>query len=226
MARKRFLVIGLGALGHSVAINLQELGNEVIAIDNDEENIDAVKDLVSVAVLGDATDKKMLEQIGAASVDVAAVCIGEHFEANVLATANLLDLGAKYVAARANDKMAASILKRIGAHEVFFVESTVAELFARRLWHPEVEHQMDFGQGYKLLNIFAIKHFIGKPLKTLSLPQNYKVHVLAIRRGADAGGSVNIEVANAESIVNAGDHLFLFGHENDIKRLLTDSEKA
>ena len=91
MKREKFLVIGMGFFGQSVAKALSEDGGEVVVIDESAILVDQVKDDVALAVEGDATDVKVLAQLGAANMDAAIVCIGEQFESAVLATANLLD---------------------------------------------------------------------------------------------------------------------------------------
>jgi trk system potassium uptake protein TrkA len=101
MATRRFAVIGLGRFGSTLAQGLAASGQEVIAIDSGQELIEGLQDVVDQAVRLDATDEKALRAQGVDKVDVAVVCIGENFEANLLATALLLDMGVPEVVARA-----------------------------------------------------------------------------------------------------------------------------
>lgn len=131
--KKRYLVLGMGLLGQELARRLAQQGHEVVGMDRDVKIVEAMKDSIAVCSQGDVTDIQALEEMGAKDVDVAIVCVGEHLEANILATAHLLQLGCKYVAARANSPTLEMILKRIGAHEVFVVEQAVGRLLAERL---------------------------------------------------------------------------------------------
>ena len=45
---KSFLVIGLGRFGRSVACELGALGQEVLAIDNNEDNVQHIADSVKI----------------------------------------------------------------------------------------------------------------------------------------------------------------------------------
>ena len=53
---KSYVVIGLGLFGGEIAKKLYELGQEVIAIDKEEEFINEVADSVTRAAVGDARD--------------------------------------------------------------------------------------------------------------------------------------------------------------------------
>jgi len=217
MYRQKFLVIGMGVLGHSVAKTLSEEGGEVIALDKSPVIVDQIKDQVALAVEGDATDHKVLEQLGAPDVDAAVVCIGEEFESAVLATANLLDLGVAHVASRAHSEVSATILRRVGAHDVFFVESTMGKVVAHKLRSPTVLHEMDLGGGYRIINWKAPATMVGKTLSELALPKNFRVHVIAIRKESEEGV---METPVAQTTIGDGDLLLLSGYEKDLSRLL------
>jgi len=59
----RVLVIGLGQFGSSVAINLNEIGVDVIAIDNNEDRVNAVADQVGRAIIANGSDLAVLEDV-------------------------------------------------------------------------------------------------------------------------------------------------------------------
>ena len=76
---KQYLVIGLGRFGTSVAKTLYEAGKNVLGIDIDEELVqDKINDnILKNAIIGDASDVKILKDIGAENFDVAFICIGD-----------------------------------------------------------------------------------------------------------------------------------------------------
>ena len=98
--QKVFAVIGLGTFGRRVAEVLADRGGEVIAIDNNPDLIDRVKDSVTQAVLLDATDETSLASAPFDDVDVAVVAIGDNVAASILATALLKRVGIPYILAR------------------------------------------------------------------------------------------------------------------------------
>jgi len=216
MKRKRFLVVGLGILGNSIAKSLNDEGAEVIALDNDTKHIEAIKDHVAVAVHGDGTEKKVLEQLGVPDeIDAAIVCIGEHFESAVLASANLVDMGVKHVAARSNTEIGLKILERIGCHDVFTVESSMGKIVAHRLIHPSISQEMEIGDGYRIVQWEAVPSLYGKTLSSLSLPSNFRIQVVAIKTVAD-GGRINLPTASTQ--IEPESILFLMGHEKDLQK--------
>ncbi|PIU00712.1 MAG: hypothetical protein COT74_03335 [Bdellovibrionales bacterium CG10_big_fil_rev_8_21_14_0_10_45_34] len=222
MKKKKFLVVGIGVLGRAMALELSKNGVEVIAIDSKLSCVDPIRDRVSIAAECDATDVNALKQLGAATVDVAIVCIGEEFEAAVLATAHLLDLNVPHVAARANSDVAESILKRLGAHEVFFVEGTIGKMVADRLVHPNVLTDLQIGDDYRMIQWHATGGLVGKSLTSIELPKRYGIQVMAIR----CPETKNTSMPDPAVPIKSGDRLFLLGKEADLDRFIGELESG
>ena len=83
---KQFAVIGLGRFGASVAETLAKKGQQVIAIDKDEELVHDIMDSVTKSVCMDASDEKAVKSVGLDKVDVAICAIGTDVEASILVT--------------------------------------------------------------------------------------------------------------------------------------------
>jgi hypothetical protein len=111
------LVIGLGRFGSAIAITLESLGKDVLAV---EKSPDLVAQWVGRVPLveADATNPEALEQLGARDFGTAVVGVGSYLEASVLITGNLVDLGPQQTWAKAISNEHARILGRIGAHHV------------------------------------------------------------------------------------------------------------
>lgn len=129
----RVAVVGMGIFGRALAIDLARAGAEVVAIDNDMDLVDDVRDDVTLAVCLDATDEKELRAQGVHKVDVLVASIGNDFEANQLLVVLARELGIPRVVARAPSKNHARILTLLGAHEVVLPEVEAAERMARGL---------------------------------------------------------------------------------------------
>ena len=91
--KKQFAVIGLGRFGTSVAMTLQQLGHEVLAIDADEERVQKISDQVTHVVQADTTDENSLQALGLRNFDAVVVAIGENVQANVATTLLVKDMG-------------------------------------------------------------------------------------------------------------------------------------
>jgi trk system potassium uptake protein TrkA len=215
VAKKKFMVIGLGILGETVVRTLSEEGFEVLALDVDPVYVERVKDTTAVAVEGDSTDPRLLEQLGAVNMDAVMVCIGENFPGALMTTVQLLDLGVKHVAVRATNELHAKLLKRLGAHDVFFVESEMGRSIAHRLSTPGLLHEMDLGQGLRIVELGSPPWMVGKSISELALPKNYRTQIIALR---DESGSLILPSADVRIL--RGHRIVFVGLNEDLGRLM------
>ena len=129
---KSILLIGLGRFGRHVAIKLNELNHQVMAIDQDEERVEAVLPYVTSAQIGDSKKQAFMESLGVSNFDVCIVAIGDDFQSSLETTSLLKELGAKLVVARAARDTHAKFLLRNGADEVVYPEKQMANWTAIR----------------------------------------------------------------------------------------------
>ena len=115
---KNILLIGLGRFGRHVAIQLNDLGHEVMAVDNNEERVNEVLPFVTNAQIGDSTNADFLKSLGIGNFDVCMVTIGGNFQNSLETTSLLKELGAKTVVSRAERDVQKKFLLRNGADEV------------------------------------------------------------------------------------------------------------
>mgnify|MGYP003429762158 CR=1 FL=1 len=124
----KYLIIGLGNFGKTLAEDLTDNGNEVIGIDNDERKIEDVKDRISLSYIMDALRSLPLDEI-----DCAIVAIGQSMEHSLRTVAALKELSVKDIYARAIDNTHRSILKAMNIKKIFIPESYAARLFSKML---------------------------------------------------------------------------------------------
>ena len=98
---KNILLIGLGRFGKHVALQLNQLGHEVMAVDANEERVNKVLPFVTNAQIGDSTDAEFLKSLGIGNYDICFVAIGGDFQNSLETTSLLKGLGAKVVISRA-----------------------------------------------------------------------------------------------------------------------------
>ena len=215
-SRNRYLVIGIGQLGESLVRNLHQDSMEVIALDNDPEHIESVKTTSSMAVVGDCADMKVLKEIGAATVDCVVICMGTSFEATIMAIAHLVELKVPYIAVRASNSKTARIFERVGAHKVFFVEDEMGKVLAHSLSRPTILHAMDLGYNLRLVEWSPSEWALGKTLMELNLPNEYNVHVVALR---DRNAPNEIIFPKADLKLDSHHLTLLVGKDQDLDRL-------
>ncbi len=113
--RHEFIVVGLGRFGTSLAMSLTAYSHDVLAIDSDMKRVQYLSNQLPHVIQLDATDEDALKEVGADAFDTGIVCIGSHFEANVLTTVSLQNIGVRRVIAKARTITQQDILQRVGA---------------------------------------------------------------------------------------------------------------
>lgn len=206
MASKQFVVIGLGRFGSSIAKTLYSLGNEVLAIDSDEEAVQGIADDVTQAIQAEATDEGMLKSLGIRNFDVAVVTVGSDVQSSIMITLLVKELGIKYVIAKAHNELHAKVLYKIGADRVVFPERDMGIRVAHNLCSSSILDYIELSPDYSIMEIAAIEEWENKNLRDLNMRSKYGVNVMAIKRGS------NINVSpQAEDMIKPGDVLVVIG---------------
>ena len=109
---KNILLIGTGRFGRHIAVQLSQLGHQVMAVDTNEERINDVLPYVTNAQIGDSTSAEFLRSLGIGNFDVCIVTIGGSFQNSLETTSLLKELGAKCVVSRAERDVQAKFLLR------------------------------------------------------------------------------------------------------------------
>jgi len=221
----RFAVIGLGRFGEKLAIALAMSGAEVIAIDKNREEIELIRDQVSLAVRLDSTDEEALKAQGVDKVDVAIIGIGqEGFESAILTVVNLRQMGVKKILARAESLVAGEVFSKVGATDVIYPEIESAQRWAYKLIAPQIGEKIDFAPGYSLARLKAPASFDGKTVMDLQLRQKYGVNLVAIKRDehrnkkkADSAKIINVPMPS--TVVYENDILMVAGSDADLAKL-------
>lgn len=204
--RKQFVVIGLGRFGSSVARTLVGMGHEVLVIDKSEEKVQALSDVVTHGVVGDATDEKLLKQLGIRNFDVVIASIGENAQANVLVTMLSKELGVKYVVAKAVNDLYGKILAKVGADRVVYPEREMGERVAHNLVDTNLLDYIELSPEYSVIEIVASKRMAGKSLKELNLRARFGITLILIKRGEEVNAS-----PGADDVIKEGDILVISG---------------
>lgn len=178
---KQFIVIGLGNLGYYLATHLYGKGHDVLAIDNNSNRVQEIKDHVGQAVVADATDRRVLESLGVERMDAAVVCTGTNLGTSILITLNLKEIGVQRIYAKAISEPHGRILRKIGALEIIFPEKDQAISLAERLHNPNILDYLPFIEGYSLIEFAPTADLIGKDLRTLDLINRFGVQVLGVK---------------------------------------------
>lgn len=216
---QRFAVIGLGRFGSRLASNLAAAGQEVIGIDERPEVVEEMRDRVTLAVALDATDEQALRGQGIDQVDCAVVGIGEDFEATVLATVTLKQLGVPRVISRAVTPIAAKVLARIGADEVVSPETEAADRWANRLVSPHFTKHFGLDESHSIVEMKTPSDWVERTLAELNLRAERGLHVVAVKRALRPGAEPRVQIPNPQAPLAADDLLVIMGQDKDLAKL-------
>ena len=180
--KKLFAVIGLGRFGTSVAMTLQSLGHEVLAIDSDEETVQKLSDQVTHVVQADTTDENSLHALGLRNFDAVVVAIGADVQANVATTLLLKELGIPYIIAKARNALHGKMLEKIGADRVVYPERDMGQRVAHSLISSNVLDYIELSPDLSLVEVTVPGAFIGRTLQQANMRALYGVNVVAIKR--------------------------------------------
>ena len=178
---KRYVVIGLGNFGSTVARTLYSNGHEVIALDVDASKVDAIAAHVTKAVVGDGRTMQVLDRVGASGADAGVGGTGDDITASILATMALRDLGVRTVYVKVISPEHARVMKKLGATETIFPEKESAQSLAARMINPDsLLNYMRLGSGLSIQEMAVPNAWIGKTLMELALRQRFKVSIVAV----------------------------------------------
>lgn len=175
-------VIGLGVFGSTVALELARLRQEVLGIDISPQRVDEIADRISQAVVADARDERVLQELGVDESDVIVVAIGEDIEANVLATLLAKSMPKPKVWVKARTFKQHQILQKLGADHIVHPEHEMGLRVARTLLYPEVEDYMSLGNDYFNVEVRASERLAGKTLAALPL-EEHGLQCLLVKHG-------------------------------------------
>lgn len=212
---KTYLVVGLGRFGTAVACKLQELGNEVMAIDENENQVQRIADRVTHAVVADARDEEVLESLGVQNIDCAIVAIGEDLAASILVTLNLKAMNVPQVICKATDEKQKRALEKIGADRVLIPEREMGVKLAQNLVSSSVLDYVELSQDCGLAEIVTPRTWVGKTLQQIDVRRKYGVNVAALRK---ADGDMKI-VLDPGYVLQKDDELILVGSNNDLEQV-------
>ncbi|WP_066715382.1 potassium channel family protein [Clostridium sp. Marseille-P299] len=214
MAKKEFVVFGLGRFGLSVAETLSDSGCQVLAVDNDEDKVNAVADKVTYAVKMDVTDADSLATLGIRNFDGAIIAIGENLEASALVTILAKEMGIPYVLAKAQNDIHAKVLKKVGADMVVFPEKETGIRIANNLIMGNFFDAVELSTTHSMMELDIPEEWIGHSLRELNLRAKKKINVIAIKRHDKI--DINPE---AEDPLEKDDVLVIIGQNEMLNKL-------
>ena len=213
---KQFLIIGAGRFGASVAKTLYGLGHDVMVVDIDEEIIQNISGDVTSAVQADAASEKALHSLAIGNYDAVVLAISSDMHSSIMAAILLIEMGARYVVAKAQTDLHGRVLKKLGVNRVVYPEQDMGNKLAHSILAPSIVDLFELSDAYSVVEVNASEEMSGKTLGALDLRARHGVSVIAIR--SSNGGEINISPA-AEDLIEPDDLVIAIGNNKDLKGL-------
>lgn len=178
---KSVLIIGLGRFGRHMAKKLIEQGDEVLAVDINEQRADNAVSFIDNIQIGNAADESFIETLGVGNFDLCVVAIGDNFQAALEITVLLKDYGAKYILARASREVHKKLLLRNGADHVVYAEREMAERLAVRYGANNLFDYIELSDNVGIFEIGVPEGWAGKTIVQKAVRNRYNVSILATK---------------------------------------------
>lgn len=217
---KSILVIGLGRFGKHLSRKLIELGNDVMIVDTDEENLRELMPLAANAQVGDCTQEAVLHSFGVGNFDLCFVCMASNFQSTLEITSLLKDLGAKYVISNTSGEIYEKFLLRNGADRVIDPDRDIAVKLAVRYSSNNLYDYFELTKEVSIYEIPPIAEWIGKSIREVDFRVKYRVSIIATKVGDEVS-----PLPPADHIFKEGEHLIVLGKHIDVEKLLSKTGK-
>lgn len=209
----QFAVIGLGSFGATVALELTKLNHDVIGIDTIKRNVENLADQITHAVIADATDEHVLEELNIQNCDAVVVAIGEDIEASILCVLNLKNLGVEKILVKAKTKAHHTILSHLNITKIIHPEEDMGVRVAQALNYPMVSRYMALDHDHYIIKV-PVHEKLNKVNLSGILKQEPHIKLLLLKRDEQI-----IYEIDSSFTLQTGDVLILEGLLTHLKKL-------
>ena len=176
--RKQYAVLGLGGFGTSTALTLQNLGCDVIAVDQSMEKVQVIAKQVSYAMKGNVEEPEFMQMLGARNLDGIIIALSTNREASIMATLLAKEVGVPYIIAKAHDEKHEKILLKIGADAIVHPEREMGTRVAKNLVSTDFADWIALSPEYSMVEVETPDKWVGKTLKELEIRRKYNLNVV------------------------------------------------
>ena len=196
---KSILLIGINKFGYILASKLHDLGHQIMAVDKDENRVNAVLPIVTDAQIGDSTNEAFLKSLGVNNYDVCIVAIGHDFQSSLETTSLLKELGGQLVVSRADREVQAKFLLRNGADEVINPEKQVAEWTAIRYGSSHIMDYIKLDEDHAIFEVTIPQAWIGKSVGEIDIRKTFGINIMGVKENGKTNLSITPETVLCES---------------------------
>ena len=210
---KNVLLIGAGRFGRHIAMQLSQLGHQVMAVDTNEERISDALPFVTNAQIGDSTNAEFLRSLGIGNFDVCFVTISGSFQNSLETTSLLKELGAKCVVSRAERDVQAKFLLRNGADNVVYPEKQMAKWTAIRYSSNHLLDYIELDSSHAMYEVSVPAHWVGHTIRGLDVRNRCHITIIGLKKDG------KLELSPSPDLrLEAGETLLVLGLNRDVQK--------
>ena len=210
---KNVLLIGLGRFGRHIALKMNELHHQVMAVDKTEERVEALLPYVTNAQIGDSTNEEFLKSLGVRNFDLCIVTIGSDFQSSLETTSLLKELGARLVVARAARDIQEKFLLRNGADEVVYPEKQLAKWTAIRYSADHILDYIELDEDHAIFEVPVPNGWAGHTVGQVDIRKRYAINIMGVKKH----GKLNLSVT-PDTVLEEDATLLVLGENRDLQR--------
>lgn len=178
----KYIVVGLGNFGSTLAVRLTQLGHEVFGVDSRFEVVEQFKDRITHVICLDSSKAKSFSSLPIKDVDIAVIAIGEDVGASIITTALMKQHDAKQIIGRSINPVHRTVLESIGIETIFNPEEIAAEMFAKQLEMQGVVESFDLSDDCSIIEIEVPERYLGRYVGSIDFQMKYDLNLIAIKR--------------------------------------------
>lgn len=210
---KSILLIGLGRFGKNIAMNLSQLGCQVLAVDHVEERVNEVLPYVTSAQIGDSTNEEFLRSLGVGNFDACIVAVGNDFQSSLETASLLKELGAKLVVARAARDVQEKFLLRNGADEVVYPEKQLAKWTAIRCSADHILDYMELDEEHAMFEVTVPEEWAGRTIGQIDIRRRFHINIMGVKKN----GRLELTLS-PDTLLGAGETMLVLGKNKDLQK--------
>lgn len=225
----KFIIIGLGNFGASLAMKLTAQGNEVIGVDIKLERITALKEHITHTIAIDASDPVAFTSLPLKNTDVVIVAIGENEGANIMVTALCKEAQVKRLISRAVNNLHEKVLNAIGVSEIVHPEEETAERWSKKLCLSGLIDSFELNSNYSIVEAVVPEKYVGRSIQEIGFREHYEILVLTILKKTERDSLIGKSkivttvlhgIPKPDTVLQQGEIIVIYGDNRNIKEFL------
>ncbi|SOE22414.1 trk system potassium uptake protein TrkA [Spirosomataceae bacterium TFI 002] len=224
----KYIIVGLGNFGSTLAISLTSIGHEVFGVDSSLEKVQQFKDRITHTICADTSKPASLNSLPLKEADIVVVAIGEDVGASILTTALLKQHNAKKIIGRAINPLHQTVLQSIGIETIFNPEEIAAQMFAKQLEMLGVVESFDLSEDCSIIELDVPERYLGSAIQDIDFEEKYNLKLIAIKHfhekknilGMVSKKSTVDMHLNPEHFLDERDILVMMGEIKDFQKMI------